>query len=77
MVLYYLRHSQTNKVWQYINLSKKKDNLLKLKLLSRPILRDVLPMAILIIKLDLNQLTVYNQLYAKYKDDLRVHQKQK
>ena len=54
MVLYYLRHSQTNEVWQYINLSKKKDDLLKLELLSRPILRDVLPIAILITKLDLN-----------------------
>ena len=28
-------------------------------------------------KLDQHQLTAYNQLYAKYKDDLRVHQKQK
>jgi len=73
MVLYYLKHSQTNEVWQYIDLSKKKDDLLKLELLSRPIPRDVLPTAILIIKLDLNQLTVYNWLYAEYKDDLHVH----
>ena len=73
MVLYYLRHSQTNKVWQYIDLSKKKDDLLKLELPSRPILRDVLPMAISITKLDPNQLTAYNRLYAEYKDDLRVH----
>jgi hypothetical protein len=43
-----------------INLSKKKDNLLKLELLSRPIPRDILPTAILIAKLDLNQLTTYN-----------------
>jgi len=54
MVLYYLRHSQTNKLWQYIDLSKKKDNFLKLELLSWPIPRDVLPTAILITKLDLN-----------------------
>ena len=30
-----------------------------------------------IAKLDQNQLTVYNQLYSEYKDDLRVYQKQK
>jgi len=36
----------------------------------------VLPTAILIAKLDLNQLIAYNQLYAKYKDNLRIHQKQ-
>ena len=73
MVLYHLRHSQTNKVWQYIDPSKKKDNLPKLELLSWPTLRDVLPMAISITKLDLNQLTAYNRLYAEYKDNLRVH----
>ena len=54
MVLYHLRHSQTNKVWQYINLFKKKDGFLKLELLSRLILRDILPTATLIAKLDLN-----------------------
>ena len=52
--------ADTNKVWQYIDPSIKKDNLLKLELLSRPILRDILPTAILIAKLDLNQLTAYN-----------------
>jgi len=36
----------------------------------------VLPTATLIAKLDPNQLIAYNQLYAEYKDDLRVHQKQ-
>ena len=36
----------------------------------------MLPTAILIAKLDPNQLITYNQLYAKYKDDLRVYQKQ-
>jgi len=36
----------------------------------------VLPTAILIAKLDPNQLIAYNQLYTEYKDDLRVHQKQ-
>ena len=54
MVLYYLKYSQTNNIWQYIDLFKKKDNFLKLELLSRPILRDILPTATLIAKLDLN-----------------------
>jgi len=31
----------------------------------------------LIAQLDQHQLTAYNQLYTKYKDDLRVHQKRK
>ena len=73
MVLYHPRHSQTNEVWQYIDPSKKKDDLPKLELPSRPTLRDVLPTAISITKLDPNQLTAYNRLYAEYKDDLRVH----
>src|SRR6266576_6166271 len=34
-------------------------------------------MATTISDLDQKQLTIYNQLYAKYKDDLRVYQKQK
>jgi len=36
----------------------------------------VLPTATSIAKLDLNQLIAYNQLYAEYKNDLHVHQKQ-
>ena len=77
MVLYHPRHSQTNEVWQYIDPSKKKDDLLKLELPSQPTPRDILPTATSIAKLDLNQLTAYNQLYAEYKDGLCVHQKQK
>jgi len=65
--------AKTNKVWEYIDPLKKKDKLLKLESPSRPILRDVLPTAILIAKLDPNQLIAYNQLYAEYKDDLRVY----
>jgi hypothetical protein len=37
----------------------------------------VLPNATSIAKLDPNQLIAYNQLYAEYKDDLRVYQKKK
>ena len=65
-----------NKVWQYINPLKKKDKLLELKPLNRPTLASILPTAILISDLDQHQLTAYNQLYAEYKDDLHVHQKQ-
>jgi len=68
--------AKINNIWQYINLSKKKDELLKLQSPSWPILRDVLSTATSIAKLDPNQLIAYNQLYAKYKDDLRIHQKQ-
>ena len=34
-------------------------------------------MATSIAQLDQHQLTAYNQLYAEYKDDLRIHQKRK
>ena len=44
--------AETNKVWQYIDPSKKKDKLPKLEPPSQPILRDVLPTAISIAKLD-------------------------
>ena len=44
--------AETNKVWQYINPSKTKDKLPKLEPPSRPTLRDILPNAILIAKLD-------------------------
>ena len=67
--------AKTNEVWKYIDPSKKKNELPKLEPPSRPTPRDVLPNATSIAKLDPNQLTAYNQLYAKYKDDLRVHQK--
>jgi hypothetical protein len=33
-------------------------------------------MAILITQLEQDQFAVYSQLYAKYKDNLRIHQKQ-
>ena len=68
--------AKTNKVWEYIDPSKKKDELLKLQLPKRPTSADVLPTATSIAKLDALQLTAYNQLYAEYKDDLRIHQKQ-
>ena len=64
--------AKTSKVWQYIDLSKK-DELPKLEPPSRPTPRDVLPTAVLIAQLDQHQLTAYNQLYAEYKDDLRIH----
>ena len=38
--------AKTNKVWEHIDPSKKKDKLLKLELLHQPILADVLPNAI-------------------------------
>ena len=37
----------------------------------------MLSTAISISELNQHQLTAYNQLYAEYKDDLRIHQKQK
>ena len=52
--------AKTNNVWQYIDPLKKKDELPKLQSPSRPILRDVLPTATLIAKLDPNQLITYN-----------------
>jgi len=61
--------------WQYVDLSKKKDELPKLEPPSRPTPADVLPTATSIAQLDQIKLTAYNQLYAEYKDDLRVHQK--
>jgi len=68
--------AETNKVWQYIDPSTKKDKLPKLEPPGRPTPRDILPNATSIAKLDASQLTAYNQLYAEYKDDLRVYQKQ-
>jgi len=52
--------TKTNKVWQYIDLLKKKDELLKLEPPKQPIPADVLPAATLIAKLDPNQLIAYN-----------------
>ena len=69
--------AKTNEVWQYIDPSLKKDKLPKLEPPSRPTPRDVLPTATSIAKLDPNQLITYNQLYSEYKDDLRIHQRQK
>src|SRR6266566_2023716 len=67
--------AKTNKVWQYIDPSKK-DELPKLEPPKRPTPADILSTATSIAQLDQKQLTAYNQLYAEYKDDLRVHQKQ-
>ena len=69
--------TKTNEIWEYIDPLKKKDELLKLELPNRPTPRDILPMATSIAKLDPTQLTAYNQLYAEYKDDLRIYEKQK
>ena len=66
--------AKTNKVWQYIDPSKK-DELPNLEPPKRTTPADVLPTATSIAQLDQHQLTAYNQLYAEYKDDLRVHQK--
>ena len=68
--------AKTNEVWQYID-PLTKDELPKLEPPSRPTPKNVLPAATSIAQLDQKQLTAYNQLYAKYKDDLRIHQKQK
>ena len=68
--------AKTNEVWQYIDPSAK-DELPKLEPPHRPTPKDVLPTATSIGQLDQEQLTAYNQLYTEYKDDLRVHQKQK
>jgi len=68
--------AKTNKVWQYVDPSKKKGELPKLEPPNRPTPRDVLPTATSIAQLDQNQFAVYSQLYAEYKDDLRIHQKQ-
>jgi len=62
--------AKTNKVWQYIDPSKIKDKLPTLEPPKRPTPKDVLPTATSIANLDPNQLTAYNQLYAKYKDNL-------
>ena len=64
-----------NKVWEYIDPSKKKNEFPKLEPPKRSIPADVQPNAILMTQLDQNQFAVYNQLYAKYKDNLRTHQK--
>jgi hypothetical protein len=68
--------AKTNKVWQYIDPSKKKDKLPKLEPPNRPTPKDVLPTATSIAQLDQIKLTAYNQLYAEYKDDLRIYEKQ-
>ncbi len=52
--------AETNKVWQYIDPSTKKDKLPKLEPPSRPTPRDILPNATSIAKLDASQLTAYN-----------------
>ena len=67
--------AKTNKVWEYVDLAIKKDNILVLELPKWPIPKDVLSTATLISKLDQHQLTAYNQLYTKYKDNLHIYQK--
>ena len=69
--------AKTNEVWQYIDPATKKDDLPKLEPPKRPTPKDILPTAISIAQLDQHQLIAYNQLYAEYKDDLRIHEKQK
>jgi len=69
--------AKTNEVWEYIDPSKKKDDLPTLKAPKRPTPKDILATATSIAKLDSTQLTAYNQLYAEYKDDLRIYEKQK
>ena len=69
--------AKTNEVWEYIDPATKKDDLPKLEPLKRPTPKDILLMATLIAQLDQYQLIAYNQLYAEYKDDFRVHEKQK
>ena len=68
--------AKTNKVWEYIDPVTKKANFPTLELPKQPILKDVLSTATLISVLNQHQLTAYNQLYTKYKDDLRIYQKQ-
>ncbi len=68
--------AKTNRVWQYIDPSKKKDELPKLEPPKRPTPADILSTATSIAQLNQHQLTAYNQLYAEYKDDLRIHEKQ-
>ena len=69
--------AKTNEVWEYIDPATKKDDLPKLEPPKRPTPKDILPTATSIAQLDQHQLIAYNQLYAEYKDDLRIHQKQK
>jgi hypothetical protein len=68
--------AKTNKVWWYIDPSKKKDKLPTLEPPKRPTPADVRPLATLITHLEQDQFAIYNQLYTKYKDDLQIHQKQ-
>ena len=69
--------AKTNEVWEYIDPATKKDDLPKLEPPKRPTPKDILLTAILITQLDQNQFAIYSQLYTEYKDDLRVHEKQK
>ena len=68
--------AKTNKVWEYVNPATKKDNLPTLEPPKRPTPKDILSTATSIAQLDQHQLIAYNQLYAEYKDDLRIYQKQ-
>jgi len=65
--------AKSNEVWQYVDPLKKKDELLKLEPLNRPTPANILFTATTISDLDQKQLTAYNQLYAKYKDNLCVY----
>ena len=51
---------KNNKVWKYIDLSKKKDKFLKLKLPNQPTSASVLSMTTSISNLNQHQLTAYN-----------------
>ena len=52
--------AKTNKVWEYIDLSKKKADIPKLELPNRPTPVTVRPTAILITQLDQNQFAIYS-----------------
>jgi hypothetical protein len=69
--------AENNEVWEYVDPSKEKADIPTLKPPKRPTPADVKPNATSITQLDQNQFALYNQLYAEYKDDLRVHEKQK
>ena len=69
--------AKTNEVWEHINPSKKKDELPTLEPPKQPKPADVRPLATSIAHLEQNQFAIYNQLYAEYKDNLRIYEKQK
>ena len=65
--------AKNNEVWEYIDLSIKKDAFPKLGTPKQPTPADIHTTATTIAQPDQHQLTAYNQLYTKYKDDLHVY----